>query len=114
MKPKNGRLLTVAKGLTRDAADLFVGHLGLSTSSNPLSRAVFSKLFQSQQCTVYLLPNENIWALTKFKAFADDKSNLAKMLIFLLDSVENIVEKGENAGYQHFLLFPQCFQKASF
>ena len=22
---------------------------------------------------------------------------------------ENIVGKGENAGYQHFLLFPQCF-----
>ena len=22
---------------------------------------------------------------------------------------ENIVEKGENAGNQHFLLFPQCF-----
>ena len=22
--------------------------------------------------------------------------------------------KGENTGYQHFLLFPQCFQKASF
>ena len=28
--------------------------------------------------------------------------------------VENIVGKGENAGYQHFLLFPQCFQKLSF
>ena len=28
--------------------------------------------------------------------------------------VENIVEKGENAGYQYFLLFPQCFQKVSF
>ena len=28
--------------------------------------------------------------------------------------VENIVGKGENDGYQHFLLFPQCFQKASF
>ena len=27
--------------------------------------------------------------------------------------VENIVGKGENAGYQHFLLFPQCFQKHS-
>ena len=27
--------------------------------------------------------------------------------------IENIVGKGENAGYQHFLLFPQCFQKAS-
>ena len=26
--------------------------------------------------------------------------------------MENIVEKEENAVYQHFLLFPQCFQKA--
>ena len=25
--------------------------------------------------------------------------------------VENILEKGENAGYQHFLLFSKCFQK---
>ena len=29
------------------------------------------------------------------------------------DRVENIVGKGENAGYQHLLLFPQRFQKAS-
>ena len=27
---------------------------------------------------------------------------------------ENIVGKGENAFYQHFLFIPQCFQKASF
>ena len=33
------------------------------------------------------------------------------MMISVLDSLENIVVKGENAGYQHFLLFPQCFQK---
>ena len=26
---------------------------------------------------------------------------------------ENIVGKGENAGYKHFLLFPQCFQNPS-
>ena len=32
---------------------------------------------------------------------------------FTLERVENSVGKGENAGYQHFLLFPQCFQKAS-
>ena len=31
-------------------------------------------------------------------------------MLFVLDRVENIVGKGENAGYQHFLLFPQCFQ----
>ena len=30
-----------------------------------------------------------------------------------LHRVENIVENGENAGNQHFLLFPQCFQKLS-
>ena len=36
------------------------------------------------------------------------------MIISAFDSVENIVGKGENAGYQHFLLFPQCFEKASF
>ena len=28
--------------------------------------------------------------------------------------MENIVGKGENAGYQHFLLFPRCFQKVSY
>ena len=55
----------------------------------------------------------NVWGLTKLKAFADDKFNVAKMVISLLDRVENIVGKGENAGYQHFLLFPKCFQKAS-
>ena len=27
---------------------------------------------------------------------------------------ENIVGKGENAGYQHFLLFPKCFLRLSF
>ena len=31
-----------------------------------------------------------------------------------LGRVENTVGKGENAGYQHLLLFPQCFKKASF
>ena len=35
-------------------------------------------------------------------------------MIFVSDGEENIVGKEENAGYQHSLLFPQCFQKASF
>ena len=35
------------------------------------------------------------------------------MIICVTDWVENIVGKGENAVYQHFLLFPQCFQKDS-
>ena len=32
-------------------------------------------------------------------------------MIFVFDRIENIVAKGENAGNQHFLFFPQCFQK---
>ena len=35
------------------------------------------------------------------------------MKISLYGRVENIVGIGENAGYQHFLLFTECFQKAS-
>ena len=33
------------------------------------------------------------------------------MLWYVFDRKENIVGKVENAGYQHFLLFTQCFQK---
>ena len=32
-------------------------------------------------------------------------------MISFFDVAENIVGKEENAGCQHFLLFPQCFQK---
>ena len=45
-------------------------------------------------------PNDKILDLTRFKAFADEKLNIAKMKISLFDRVENTVGKGENAGYQ--------------
>ena len=35
-------------------------------------------------------------------------------MICVTDWVENIVGKGENAGYQHFLLFPTMFSKSFF
>ena len=41
-------------------------------------------------------------------------TKVAKIIISDFDSLENIVGKGENAGCQHFLLFPQSFQKALF
>ena len=59
------------------------------------------------------LPNNKIWTLTKLKEFADEKFIVAKMLIFLFDRVENIEGEGENGGYQHSLLFPQCFHTVS-
>ena len=33
---------------------------------------------------------------------------------FVFHRIENIMGKVENAGCQHFLLFPQCFQKGFF
>ena len=49
------------------------------------------------------LPNNKILDWSKSKAFADNKTNIAKMIISLSDRVENILGKGENAGNQ------QCF-----
>ena len=51
--------------------------------------------------------------MSKFKANTDDNFGVAEIMGIVLGRVENIVGKGENAGYQHFLLFP-CFQKATF
>ena len=59
------------------------------------------------------MPNDKILHMTKLKAFADDKLNYARVMISLLDRVENTVGKGENAGYQHFPLFLQFFPKPS-
>ena len=64
--------------------------------------------------TVNPLRNDNIFDYSNFKAFADDKIIMTEKLKFGLGRVENIVRKGENAGYQHFLLFEQCFKKLSF
>ena len=69
-------------------------------------------------CTRFLsfnpLPNDKILDLSKFKAIANDNPNLGKMAKSVCGWLLNIVGKGENAGNQHFLLFLQCFQKASF
>ena len=55
-----------------------------------------------------------LYQTTKFGAFVDNKINVTENLKFVMGRVENIVGKAGNAGYQHFLLFSQCFQKASF
>ena len=60
----------------------------------------------------WLLAKGFFWS--KFKAFTDNKLTMSQKLKFVLESIENIVTKGENAGYQHFLLFPTTFSKAFF
>ena len=56
-------------------------------------------------------------ALTKFflvRTRGQVDSLDSEKLNFALGRVENIVGKGENADYLHFLLFPQFFERASF
>ena len=49
--------------------------------------------------------------VTKLKAFAADKLDVAKMTISVFDGKENTKGTGKNAGFQHFLHFQPCFQK---
>ena len=58
------------------------------------------------------LPNYKVLDSSKLKAFAKD--NVIEKLKFVLGRVKNFVGKGENVGYQYFLLFPQCFQMSSY
>ena len=51
------------------------------------------------------LPNDKILDWSKLKAFADDKIYVYEIVKFVLGRVENIIRKGENAVYPHFLLF---------
>ena len=60
------------------------------------------------------LPNDKILDWSKMNAFADNKINVSEKLKFVSDWVENNVGKGENAGYQHFLLFPIMFSRGFF
>ena len=56
------------------------------------------------------LPYNKILVWTKSKAFAEDKLIQNEKLKLVQGRVKNIVGKGENVGYQHFLLFHNVFK----
>ena len=79
------------------------------------------KCFQFEQGQIFViwewvnpLQINKIFNWSKSKAFVDDKINVTEKLKFVLVKVENIVGKGEIAGYQHFLLYTQCFKNFFF
>ena len=49
--------------------------------------------------------------LVQIESICKDKISVTEKLKLNLGKVENIVGKGENAGYQYFLLFPQYFER---
>ena len=58
------------------------------------------------------LPNDKSLDWSKLKTFSEDKLIVAEIIGFVPEMLQNIVGKGENAGYQNFILFPQYFQNA--
>ena len=55
------------------------------------------------------------YQMTKFETVPTlNKIILTHIVRFVSNRKGNIVGKGENAGFQHFLLYPQCFQNAVF
>ena len=82
---------------------------------------VVSKFFQFRLILNFVawqqvnsIPNKKILDCSKFKAVADDKMNVTQILNFFLGKVKITLEKEENAGHQHFLLSPKCFEKPPF
>ena len=53
--------------------------------------------------------NEN-FELSIMKAFEEKKLIMDQIQRFIYERVENVLEKGEEAGCQHFLLFPKSFK----
>ena len=87
----------------------------LSATSVTITKKATMKLqlFRSF-CALRYNPLLNVKILdqSKFKVSAGNKLKVILMAKFVLEKTENIVGKEENAGYQHFLLLPQCLQTA--
>ena len=61
------------------------------------------------------LPYVIFFQMVQIESICRRKNNMQRRNgKFFFEWVEKIVGNGENAGYQQFLLFPQCFQKAAF
>ena len=77
------------------------------------SRNVLDYNFKNISVTLTLYHTVEFWTYLKSKAFAYDNFIVTQIKQFFFDRVENIFGK-DNDGFQHLLLFQQCFQKASF
>ena len=67
------------------------------------------ELHQSHVLQFLILPNQHILDSSKFKEFVDDNSKFDGKGVKVSKRVQNTMSKGENAGYEQFLLFPWCF-----
>ena len=84
---------------THDYLDRYSAHIMTKSFNDPLHEKKFwNKIFDS-------LSDDNNLALSKLKAFADNKLYVTQIIKFVFPRVETTVGKGENAGDQNFLRF---------
>ena len=106
----NGLILSYSKCLQESHEQIKNRHnryllIGWKYCGKRIKILVFSEHFDS-------LPNDKILALTKLKAFADDKFNVAKIMISFLDRVEKQCGKRRKCWFSAFSL-SQYFLKSS-
>ena len=91
----------------------------LVTSNFSFSNSVFKRLILQTRKNQGLFGKElTLYQTTKFwtspsRKTVDNKINVTYKMNLVMGRLENSVGKGENAGHQHYLLFPHCFQRAS-
>ena len=60
------------------------------------------------------LTKQQIFRPVQMKSTGRQRKIVRRKLKIVFERIKNIVGKVENAGYQHFLLFVQCFRKSFF
>ena len=81
-------------------------------SANAFKLVQSNILLFGKELTLYQRAKFQTGPNWKHLLFADDKLDVVGMMISLFDGLENTVGKGENTGYQRFLL--PVFSKAFF
>ena len=74
---------------------------------------LYKKICHRTETSVrHCLTLSQIFYSSKLREFADDNFKFDENGRNFPEWVENTVGKGEIAGYEQFLPFPQCFQKS--
>ena len=69
------------------------------------------KIVGLQTLSVWKSLKSAVWERVKLKGLADNILKVAQTTELVFDRVGNIVVKGENIGFQHFLILQQSFQE---
>ena len=83
--------------------------LAITKAHWPLASGAKNEMVSLTVQAINSLSHDKIQDWSKLKEPADNNINVTEKSKFVLQRVENIVRKGENAHIEQFLLFPQCF-----